>query len=52
VRNDAGAGAGLGDQGAIAEGALADLAVLDRTGQVVQTWVGGRLVYERLHAQA
>lgn len=30
-----------------AEGAAADLAVLDREGCVVQTYVGGRLVYAR-----
>jgi N-acetylglucosamine-6-phosphate deacetylase len=33
--------------GLLAEGAVADLAVLDRAGAVVQTYVGGRLVYSR-----
>lgn len=33
--------------GVLAEGAVADLAVLDRSGAVVHTYVGGRLVYAR-----
>lgn len=38
---------GLVGHGLIAEGAAADLTVLDREGCVVQTYVGGRLVYAR-----
>ncbi|MGE0448314.1 MAG: N-acetylglucosamine-6-phosphate deacetylase [Vicinamibacterales bacterium] len=38
---------GLTGHGLIAEGAAADLAVLDRSGEVVQTYVAGRLVYSR-----
>jgi len=38
---------GLVGHGLIAAGAVADLAVLDREGCVVQTYVGGRLVYAR-----
>ncbi len=41
---------GLHGSGVVAEGAVADLAVLDRNGRVVQTWIGGTLVYERGHA--
>jgi N-acetylglucosamine-6-phosphate deacetylase len=33
--------------GVLAEGAVADLAVLDARLQVVQTYVGGQLVYSR-----
>jgi N-acetylglucosamine-6-phosphate deacetylase len=38
---------GLDGQGAIAPGGLADLVVLDRHLSVVETYVGGRLVYSR-----
>lgn len=38
---------GLDDCGRLVEGAPADLAVLDAAGTVVQTYVGGRLVYAR-----
>ncbi|HUR33644.1 MAG TPA: N-acetylglucosamine-6-phosphate deacetylase [Vicinamibacterales bacterium] len=38
---------GLVGHGLLAEGAVADLVVLDRAGAVVQTYVGGRLVYAR-----
>ncbi|MGC4083608.1 MAG: N-acetylglucosamine-6-phosphate deacetylase [Vicinamibacterales bacterium] len=38
---------GLVGHGVMAEGAVADLVVLDRTGAVVQTYIGGRLVYAR-----
>lgn len=38
---------GLAGQGRIAEGACADLVVLDRSHAVVQTYVDGRLVYAR-----
>jgi len=38
---------GMVGYGVLAEGAVADLTVLDRAGQVVQTYVGGRLVYAR-----
>lgn len=38
---------GLADQGRIVEGSRADLVVLDRAGEVVQTYVDGRLVYAR-----
>jgi N-acetylglucosamine-6-phosphate deacetylase len=38
---------GLVGHGVLAEGAVADLVVLDRAGTVVQTYVGGRLVYAR-----
>lgn len=34
--------------GVLAPGALADLAVLDATCRVVQTWIGGQLVFSRL----
>jgi N-acetylglucosamine-6-phosphate deacetylase len=36
---------GLGDLGSIHAGALADLAVFDRDGNVTHTYVGGQLVY-------
>lgn len=39
---------GLSRQGIIKEGALADLTVLDADRTVVQTYVGGRLVYNRV----
>lgn len=38
---------GLEGHGVIADGAVADLVVLDRDGQVVQTYVDGRLVHAR-----
>jgi N-acetylglucosamine-6-phosphate deacetylase len=38
---------GLGRQGRIAAGMLADLTVLDADLAVAQTWVGGRLAYRR-----
>jgi N-acetylglucosamine-6-phosphate deacetylase len=38
---------GLFGHGVLSEGAVADLAVLDRRGDVVQTYIGGRLVYAR-----
>lgn len=38
---------GLSDCGRLVEGACADLTVLDAAGTVVQTYVGGRLVYAR-----
>jgi len=38
---------GLVGHGVIADGAVADLVVLDRDGLVVQTYVGGRLAYAR-----
>jgi N-acetylglucosamine-6-phosphate deacetylase len=38
---------GLVGHGVLAEGAAADLAVVDRSGRVVQTYVGGRLVHAR-----
>ena len=38
---------GMVGYGVLAEGAVADLTVLDRAGQVAQTYVGGRLVYAR-----
>lgn len=38
---------GLAGHGVLAPGAVADLAVLDRNGEVVQTYVAGRLVYSR-----
>lgn len=38
---------GLVGHGVLAEGACADLAILDRAGTVVQTYVAGRLVYAR-----
>ena len=38
---------GLQGLGAIEEGAAADLTVLHADGTVVQTYVGGRLVYDR-----
>lgn len=38
---------GLEGYGVIAEGAVADLVVLDRNGQVAQTYVDGRLVHAR-----
>jgi N-acetylglucosamine-6-phosphate deacetylase len=38
---------GLVGHGVLAEGAVADLAVLDRNGTVVHTYVGGRLVYAK-----
>lgn len=38
---------GLAGTGVVAEGAVADLAVLDRQGNVVQTWIGGTLAYDR-----
>ena len=38
---------GLQGHGVIAEGAVADLAVLDRHCCVLQTWVGGTLVFQR-----
>jgi N-acetylglucosamine-6-phosphate deacetylase len=38
---------GLAGQGRLAAGALADLAVLDSRLSVVETYVGGRLVYSR-----
>jgi N-acetylglucosamine-6-phosphate deacetylase len=38
---------GLVGHGVLAEGAVADLAVVDRSGRVVQTYVGGRLVHAR-----
>ena len=39
---------GLSDVGAIAEGAIADLAVLDRSLRVVRTFVDGEEVYRRV----
>ncbi len=36
--------------GVLVAGATADLAVLDRTFQVVQTWVGGRLAFSALQS--
>jgi len=38
---------GLQGFGVIAQGAVADLAVLDRDLRVVQTWIGGVLAWER-----
>lgn len=38
---------GLVGHGVLAEGAVADLVVLDPSGTVTQTYVGGRLVYAR-----
>jgi N-acetylglucosamine-6-phosphate deacetylase len=38
---------GLVGYGLLSEGAVADLVVLDARGQVVQTYVGGRLVFTR-----
>ncbi len=38
---------GLSGQGTLTPGAVADLVVLDREGEVVQTYVAGRLVYSR-----
>jgi N-acetylglucosamine-6-phosphate deacetylase len=38
---------GLDSCGQIAEGAVADLAVLDQSGAVVQTLIGGRIAYSR-----
>lgn len=38
---------GLDGQGRLIEGALADLVVLDHARRVVQTYVGGRLIYAR-----
>ena len=38
---------GLVGHGVLAEGAVADLTVLDPAGDVVQTYIGGRLVYAR-----
>jgi N-acetylglucosamine-6-phosphate deacetylase len=38
---------GLQGFGVVASGAVADLAVLDRDLQVVQTWVAGTLAWER-----
>lgn len=38
---------GLSEQGRLVEGAAADLVVLDPSGTVVQTYVGGHLVYAR-----
>jgi N-acetylglucosamine-6-phosphate deacetylase len=38
---------GLHGLGVIVAGALADLTVFDRTLTVAQTYVGGRLVYQR-----
>ncbi|KAL9603619.1 MAG: hypothetical protein Q9179_002137 [Wetmoreana sp. 5 TL-2023] len=37
----------LGDRGMIDEGRRADFVVLDDTGQVLETWIGGKQVYER-----
>ena len=34
------------ERGTLRTGARADLAVLDESGEVAQTWVGGRCVYE------
>jgi N-acetylglucosamine-6-phosphate deacetylase len=38
---------GMVGHGVLAEGAVADLTVLDRAGNVAQTYVGGRLVFAR-----
>jgi N-acetylglucosamine-6-phosphate deacetylase len=38
---------GLFGHGVLSEGAVADLTVLDRRGAVVQTYIGGRLIYAR-----
>lgn len=38
---------GLRDHGILAEGAVADLAVLGPDGAVVRTYIGGHLVYSR-----
>jgi N-acetylglucosamine-6-phosphate deacetylase len=38
---------GLQGMGLLTEGGLADLTVLDRNFRVVQTYVGGLLVYQR-----
>ena len=37
----------LGDRGMIDEGRRADFVVLDDTGQVLQTWIGGEQVYSK-----
>jgi N-acetylglucosamine-6-phosphate deacetylase len=37
---------GLQGFGVVAEGAMADLAVLDRELRVVQTWISGSLAYD------
>ncbi|KAL8672752.1 MAG: hypothetical protein Q9168_002806 [Polycauliona sp. 1 TL-2023] len=38
---------GLEDRGMIEVGKLADFVVLDDTGQVLETWIGGKAVYQR-----
>jgi N-acetylglucosamine-6-phosphate deacetylase len=43
---------GLDGQGRLDVGALADFVVLDKTLQVVQTWVGGRCVFRRIGGSA
>jgi N-acetylglucosamine-6-phosphate deacetylase len=37
----------LDDRGSISPGALADFVVLDREKRVLQTWIGGQVVYSR-----
>jgi N-acetylglucosamine-6-phosphate deacetylase len=38
--------------GVLAPGAFADLAVLNATCRVVQTWIGGQLAYSALPAES